>query len=148
VPELLESIEQLDGLPIELRLVGDRAITVPDRFGARPNIQWVGPVDRDTVMEYYRSSDVLVFPSHSDGYGMAQIEAQAWALPIIASTHCGAVVRDGETGILLGEISSNAVAAALRRVIDLLARYSQNARRFPAATMTTLADGLAALERS
>ena len=99
VPELLESIEQLAGLPIELRLVGDRAITVPDRFRAHPRIHWVGPVDRDTVMEYYRSSDVLVFPSHSDGYGMAQIEAQAWALPIIASTHCGAVVRDGETGI-------------------------------------------------
>jgi glycosyltransferase involved in cell wall biosynthesis len=151
VPEILESIEQLAGLPIELRLVGDRAITVPDRFGAQPGIQWVGPVDRATVMKYYRSSDVLVFPSHSDGYGMAQIEAQAWTLPIIASTHCGAVVRDDETGILLDEISSNALAAALRRVIEspgLLVRYSQNARRFPAATMATLAEGLAALERS
>lgn len=149
VPELLESIEQLEGLPIELRLVGDCAITVPDRFRAQPRIHWVGPVDRDTVMDYYRSSDVLVFPSHSDGYGMAQIEAQAWALPIIASTHCGPVVRDGETGILLDEISSNALAASLRRVMespDLLVRYSQQARRFPAATMTTLADGLAALE--
>jgi hypothetical protein len=31
---------------------------------------------------------------------------------------------------------------------DLLVRYSQNTRRFPAATMTTLAEGLAALERS
>ena len=52
---------------------------------------------------------------------------------------------------LLDEISSDALAAALRRVIespDLLARYSQNARRFPAATMATLAEGLAALERS
>jgi glycosyltransferase involved in cell wall biosynthesis len=150
VPELLESLEQLEGLPIELRLVGDRAITVPDRFLARPHIQWVGPVDRDTVMDYYRSSDVLVFPSHSDGYGMAQIEAQAWALPIIASTHCGAVVRDGETGIVLEEISSGALTASLRRLMkspDLLARYSQNARRVPGATMATLAEGLAALEQ-
>ena len=31
-------------------------------------------------MRFYRDSDVLVFPSLSDGFGMAQIEAQACAL--------------------------------------------------------------------
>lgn len=149
VPELLESIAMLDGLPIELRLVGDRAMTVPDRFTADPRIRWLGPVDRNKVMEHYRSSDVLVFPSHSDGYGMAQIEARAWALPIIASRHCGAVIRDGETGIVLDEVSARALAAALRGVLEspgLLARYSQQAHRLPAVTMATLADGLVALE--
>lgn len=149
VPELLESLELLQGLPVELRLVGDRAMTIPNRYATDLRIRWVGPVKRDAVMEYYRSSDVLVFPSHSDGFGMAQIEAQSWALPIIASRHCGLVVRDGETGILLEEVSAKALAAALRRVLEspgLLARYSQQARCIPAATMTTLADGLTALE--
>ena len=149
VPELLESMELLAGLPIELRLVGDRAMTIPGRFAADPRIHWVGPVDRNTVMEYYRSSDVLMFPSHSDGYGMAQIEAQAWALPIIASRHCGAVVRDRETGMVIDQVSADALAAALRRVLDspgLLVEYSQATRLVPAATMTSLADGLVALE--
>ena len=150
IPEILEAVASLEGLPIELRIVGDRAMGVPERFAADHRIRWVGPVDRDTVMEYYRSSDVLVFPSHSDGYGMAQIEAQAWALPIIASRHCGTVVRDGKTGILLAEISTTALAAALRRAVEspgLLALYSQQARLHPAATLSTLADGLMAVER-
>ena len=151
VPELLESIELLRGLPVELRLVGERAITVPDRFAAHSQIRWVGPVDRDGVMEYYRSSDVLVFPSHSDGFGMAQVEAQGWGLPIIASRHCGTVVRDGDTGIVLREVSAGAVAESLRRVIEspgLLAGFSERSRVQPAATLATLADGLAALEPS
>lgn len=151
VPELLESIELLDGLPFELRLVGDRAMTVPDRFAADPRIRWVGPVDRNSVMEYYRSSDVLIFPSHSDGFGMAQIEAQAWGLPIIASRHCGKVVRDDETGIVLRDVSAGELAESLRRVIEspgLLARFSERSRVQPVATLATLADGLAALERA
>ena len=61
-------------------------------------------------MEHYRASDLLVFPSHSDGFGMAQIEAQGWGLPIVASRNCGRVVRDGETGFLLDEVSPPAIA--------------------------------------
>ena len=151
VPELLESMELLHESPIELRLVGECALTVPARFAADPRIRWVGAVDRDTVMDFYRSSDVLVFPSHSDGYGMAQIEAQAWALPIIASRRCGPVVHDDETGILLEDVSAKALAAALHRVIEspgLLVRYSRQARLYPATSMATLADSLASLETS
>ena len=149
VPELLEAVDMLQGLPLELRLVGERAFTVPDRLAAHPRIHWVGPVDRDAVMEYYRSSDVLVFPSHSDGFGMAQVEAQAWGLPIIASRHCGAVVRDEETGLVVRDVSADALAAALRRMIEspgLLARFSERARARPMATLATLAEGLIALE--
>lgn len=149
VPELLEAMEVLHGLPIELQLVGESVMTVPDRFAADPRISWVGPVDRDAVMNYYRSSDVLVFPSHSDGFGMAQVEAQAWGLPIIASRHCGPVVRDEETGLLVREVTAAALAAALRRVIEspaLLARFSAQARVQPVATLATLAEGLIALE--
>ncbi len=102
-------------------------------------------------MEYYRSSDVLVFPTHSDGFGMAQVEAQAWGLPIIASRHCGKVVRDGETGIVLRDVSAGAVAESLRCVIEspgLLAGFSERSRAQPVATLATLAAGLAALEHA
>jgi glycosyltransferase involved in cell wall biosynthesis len=149
VPELLEAVDMLQGLPVELRLVGERAFTVPDRLAAHARIHWVGPVDRDAVMEYYRSSDVLMFPSHSDGFGMAQVEAQAWGLPIIASRQCGPVVRDEENGFVVRDVSANTLAAALRRMIEspgLLARFSAHTRARPAATLVTLAEGLIALE--
>lgn len=149
VPELLESIALLQGVPIELRLVGERAIVIPDRFASHRQVEWIGAVDRDAVMEFYRSSDVLVFPTHSDGFGMAQVEAQAWGLPIVASRHCGEVVRDGETGVLIDEVSAGALAAALGRLVEspsLLSGFSDRARAQPAVTLATLADGLLAIE--
>jgi glycosyltransferase involved in cell wall biosynthesis len=118
VPSLLESLDRLGGAPVELRMVGPIAAAIPDRFLADRRIRWVGAVSRSEVMDYCRSSDVLVFPSHSDGFGMAQVEAQAWRLPIIASRSCGRVVQDGVNGLLLPEVSAEAIAAALTQVMD------------------------------
>ena len=149
VGDLLGALDRLGDAPIELRLVGDRAMQVPARFAGHPRIQWVGPVDRATVMEHYRAADLLVFPSHSDGFGMAQIEAQGWALPILASRHCGRVVRDADTGMLLSEVTPVAIADALKRLIAepaTLARFSSNMRTVQAAGLRELSAALVALE--
>jgi glycosyltransferase involved in cell wall biosynthesis len=102
------------------------AAAIPSRYMSDPRIRWVGAVSRSEVMEHCRDSDVLVFPSHSDGFGMAQVEAQANRLPIIASRACGRVVQDGVNGLLLPEVSAAAIAAALRRAGDpaLLTRFA------------------------
>jgi glycosyltransferase involved in cell wall biosynthesis len=147
-PELLQALERLAGLPIELHVVGSNAMTVPQRFAGDPRIRWVGAVDRNAVMAYYRSSDVLVFPSHSEGFGMAQVEAQSWRLPIIASANCGAVVTDGVNGIVLREVSAPAIAEAIRSVAAdprRLAAFAGQAGR-SAPDLSSLAAGLIALE--
>lgn len=131
VPALLESLDQLNDLAIELRMVGPMATTIPDRFQADQRVKWIGAVSRSAAMDYCRDSDVLVFPSHSDGFGMAQVEAQGWRLPIIASQSCGRVVEHNVNGLLLPEVSGEAIAAALRRLFEpgLLARLAASNRR-------------------
>jgi glycosyltransferase involved in cell wall biosynthesis len=149
VPALLEAVARLSDLPITLRLVGGLAMEVPSRFAHHPAITWVGPVSRSDVMPHYRDSDVLVFPSFSDGFGMAQVEAQGWRLPIIASRSCGRVVEDGVNGIVLDEVSVAALAAALRRVIgapSLLAEFSRRAVDDRQSGIAALSDALLALE--
>lgn len=128
VPPLLEALAQLRELPVRLSVVGALAMDVPKRFRDHPAIRWVGPVSRHEVMRHYRESDVLAFPSYSDGFGMAQIEAQAWRLPIVASRHCGRVVDDGVTGLLLPDVSAVAIAAALRRLVESPALLTSFAR--------------------
>ena len=149
VGDLLRAFEALGNAPIEMELVGGCAMRVPERLAADRRIRWLGPVDRSTVMEHYRRSDLLVFPSFSDGFGMAQIEALGWALPIVASRHCGRVVRDEETGLLLAEVTPAAIAAALQRAIDapeLLARFSANISGSAVTGMPSLAAALLAIE--
>jgi glycosyltransferase involved in cell wall biosynthesis len=151
IADLLLAFDRLDDVPIELHLVGGRAMDLPDRFLRDPRIHWLGRVDRAAVIDHYRASDLLVFPSHSDGFGMAQIEAQGLGLPIVASRHCGRVVRDGETGFLLAEVSPIVIAATLRRAASdppLLSRFARAARATRTQGLDALASGLMALETS
>ena len=150
VPELLEAIDRLGDAPIALRIVGKREMAIPDRFAAHPRIAWIGAVDRRTVFDYYRNSDVLVFPSHSDGFGMAQVEAIGCLLPVVASRHCGDVVRSGDTGIVLDEVSPVTIESALRQLVSspaTLARFASNIELTRTGGMTALGESLAALER-
>lgn len=144
VPALLESLALLDDVPVELRMVGPIAATIPARFLNHPRVRWVGSVSRSDVMSHCRQSDVLVFPSHSDGFGMAQVEAQQWRLPIIASQSSGRVVRDDVNGVLLPDVSPQAIAGALRRTLDpaLLRRWS-SASGLPAMTLDAFGAAIA-----
>jgi len=143
VPSLLESLALLDGLAIELRMVGPMAATIPAVYQRHPRIRWIGAVSRSEVMQHMRDADVLVFPSHSDGFGMAQVEAQGWRLPIIASRSAGRVVEHGVNGYLLEEVSAAAIAAAIRKVLDPSILIAQSAAAKPGAmTLDAFGDAL------
>ena len=58
------------------------------------------------MSKFYKEADVFILPTLSDGFGLTQLEAQSWKLPVIASRHCGEVVRDGENGVVLEEVSA------------------------------------------
>lgn len=58
-----------------------------------------------------------MFPSHSDGFGLTQLESQSWKLPVIASRNCGEVVQDGVNGLVLTEVSGEKIAATLLKLL-------------------------------
>lgn len=113
VPELMAAMEQLREHAIELWMAGPVRLDLPARFRGFSNIRWMGPITRDQVGGIYQDADVFVFPTHSDGFGLTQLEAQAWRLPVIASRNCGDVVVDGENGILLEEVTPDGIREAL-----------------------------------
>jgi glycosyltransferase involved in cell wall biosynthesis len=122
---------------------------LPAQFHDNPSIHWVGPTARSEVIRHYNESDVLVFPSLSDGFGIVQVEAQGSGLPVIASQFCGRVVDDGENGILLSDVSACSIAHALRRVVlrpQLLDAFSRRALEASQASVPRLATHLLELE--
>jgi glycosyltransferase involved in cell wall biosynthesis len=82
----------------------------------------VGPVSYEKTAQFYRDADIFIFPTFSDGFGLTQLEAQAWKLPIITTKFCGNVVENGKNGCLLPEVTSCEIAATLRRFIANPAR--------------------------
>lgn len=114
IAALLEAAVLLKDEPIEFWLIGSQGIARPQQTEAHQKVKWIGSVPRNSIDEYYQLADVFLFPTLSDGFGLTQLEAQAWKLPIIASKFCGAVVEEGENGLVLPEVSGEAIAEALK----------------------------------
>lgn len=145
LPALLDSLKILEKLPIELWVAGLENPIVPAAFRSHPSIRWFGSVSRNEIMDLYRQADVLVFPSLSDGFGMVQVEAQGWSLPIIASRNCGRVVVDRVTGIILPEVSARVLATELHGLLlqpSLLDQYCKHLRCSNDSRLPKLADQL------
>ena len=117
VGQLLEAVELLSGENIEFWFVGPTQIDVPQGLKLHPTVRWFGVAPRVGVSSYYRDADVFILPTLSDGFGLTQLEAQSWKLPVIASRYCGEVVRDDFNGVILEEVSGRSIADALLRLL-------------------------------
>jgi glycosyltransferase involved in cell wall biosynthesis len=113
VRELLDAVRLLSSEPVEFWFVGPVQLAIPELMRRHNSIKWYGPVSRSDAAKYYSAADLFIFPTLSDGFGLTQLEAQSWKLPIIASSHCGAVVDDGRNGSVLSAVSGESIAQAL-----------------------------------
>jgi glycosyltransferase involved in cell wall biosynthesis len=73
--------------------------------------------DVETV---YAATDLFVFPSHSEPLACAMLSAMAYGLPLVAFARGGnpEAVEDGKNGILVKELDSGALAAAIARLVS------------------------------
>jgi glycosyltransferase involved in cell wall biosynthesis len=88
------------------------------------SVQFAGFAHRQELATYYALADVLVFPTHTDPWGLVVNEAMACGLPVIASGAAGCVadlVGDGWNGrvVVAGQI------AQLTSAMEELARNSE-----------------------
>ncbi len=114
---ILESLELLRAFPIEFTFVGPIQMQLPRDVLRTPQAHWLGALPRADTGHCFSDADVFLFPTLSDGFGLTQLEAQAWKLPVITSGFCGTVVRDGVNGVLLPDISGGTIAETLRALL-------------------------------
>lgn len=117
VARLLEAMRLLRDEPVELILAGPSEID-PAAWADLPKVRWIGRVPRSGVGEVYRDADAFILPTLSDGFALTQLEALAHGLPVIASKHCGDVVRDGVNGWLLSDLAPVDMAGTIQRAMD------------------------------
>jgi glycosyltransferase involved in cell wall biosynthesis len=97
-------------------------------------IQWLG--HRKDILELLKQSHIMAFPSwYREGLPKSVIEAEAIGRPIVTtdSVGCRDTVIDGKNGFLIPIKDSDALATALKKLIDnkdLRQTMGQNAREF------------------
>ena len=89
------------------------------------------------VLECYIASDLLLFASTYEGFGMPIIEANAIGRPVITSNVSSMPEVAGDAALLVDPLSSYSIADGLRKVINsslcrerLIANGFKNVKRF------------------
>jgi len=106
----MEILRQKNIVNVKLLLVGDGNATkktheMVHSLKLKEMVKFIGMVDNEIVKYYYSLSDVFVFASTSETFGMVIIEAFASGVPVLAVKAPGVVdiVSDGLDGILVEE---------------------------------------------
>lgn len=143
--EILQAAARLEEAPVHFTVVGSGDMARPERR----NITWHDAVPRAKAARFYREADVFLFPTHSDGFGLTQLEAQAWKLPVIASRRCGEVVVHGTNGFVLEKVSAKQICKAIEHCLENPAElrlWSENSGIGADHDEASLAEALLAME--
>jgi len=126
--DLLEAYRQLDSeirISVGLVFVGDgvdRAELMERASRIAPGtVQFPGFVQREGLPQFYALADALVFPTHSDPWGLVVNEAMSCGLPVIAASVAGCVpdlVQDGWNGFVVPPRYPSRFAAAMSDLAD------------------------------
>jgi starch synthase len=133
VPELLAawSKSQTNKATLTLRGKTHSSFNLPTPLPS--GVQNPGPLNRDQMARELRAYDVMVLPSHSEGFALVILEALASGLPVICTPSSGAenIIRNHEQGMLVPAGSVEALKEAIEFFVrhpDLLCPMSKAAR--------------------
>ncbi len=132
IHEMLDATVLMRTAPVEFRFVGALGGGLGIKPAENPRVHWMGPVARKRVHDFYRNADLFILPTHSDGFGLTQLEAMAWGLPVIASRNCGDVVKHEVNGLILPIVTAEAIAESIEWCIknaEQLGQMSDSAAR-------------------
>ncbi|MGH8324791.1 MAG: glycosyltransferase family 4 protein, partial [Steroidobacteraceae bacterium] len=102
---------------LDLDLPGTKVVVGPgparaSLAGKYPDVKFLGPKSGDDLVRAYAASDVTVFPSLTDTFGLVMLESLACGTPVAAFE--GEVMRDVVGNCAAAALDSDLKAACLR----------------------------------
>jgi glycosyltransferase involved in cell wall biosynthesis len=124
-PLLIEAWSKAELRDAELALVGPWILADSKRRSLPPGIKWFPPCSSHALRDRYRESDVFVFPSFAEGFGLVLLEAMACGLPAIASeATIGPEIITADSGFITP-------AGDLDRLVELLRWFDRHRDELP-----------------
>ena len=105
---IIEAIQRINDKSYHLSIVGPapnekyfkELKDLIDKLGLQNQVSLIGPVDRESVKDYYSSSNLMILPSISEGLARVIFESQVAMCPVLVTDAPGMsdIVIDGQTG--------------------------------------------------
>jgi glycosyltransferase involved in cell wall biosynthesis len=134
VPYLLQAFAQVQHPSKRLRVAGPMRPDLEAVLSRLPqqNVEFLGSVPQDRLIELMSTSTVMVLPSIEEGLALVQGQAMACGCPVIASTNTGSedLFTDGVEGFILPIRDTEALTYRMQQLADdsaLRERMSQAA---------------------
>lgn len=112
-----------EGIPFRLFVAGDGVLrndleNLTRARGIADRVHWLGHVGEPR--ELLQGSDIFALASTGEAFGLVLTEAMACGLPVVATRSGGIVeiVEDSVTGLLVPPLNPEALAAALKQIIQ------------------------------
>jgi glycosyltransferase involved in cell wall biosynthesis len=83
-----------------------------------PAVVELGSVTDDRLVELYNASDVLLFPSHLEGFGLPVLEAMACGTPVVASNAPSLLEVAGNAALVAAPTDVRSLSEAVASVIS------------------------------
>lgn len=85
------------------------------------NVHFLGFQSKETLVKFYKASDVFVLPTREDIWGLVINEAMAYGLPVITTDRCVAgleLVEDGINGYIVPVGNADALAEKMNLALS------------------------------
>jgi len=127
IPALIEAYCMLcrGGQPVPHLVIGGgkgwyfRAIEQQvERLGLRDHVVFTGFIPQQELPLWYNASEIFVYPSLYEGFGMPPLEAMACGVPVITSDKASLPEVVGDGGLMVDTSKPELLATALQRLLD------------------------------
>jgi glycosyltransferase involved in cell wall biosynthesis len=119
IADLFAAVEKF-GKHVQLTVVGRKTNNnCPSLDKALTKHRWIPSIANSEVIKLMRQSDVLVFPSLFEGFGLVITEAMSQGTPVITTerTIGPDIIKSGENGWIVEAGSTNALQLAIEKLI-------------------------------
>ncbi|WP_291087525.1 MULTISPECIES: glycosyltransferase family 4 protein [unclassified Empedobacter] len=117
---LMRSLKALEGLDVEVLIIGELTEEVREilenyriKFNNKTN------VSEENLFQYYRESNILLFPSIYEGFGLPILEAQASNTIVITSNISPMNEISGNSAFLVDPFSKISIRKAVIKALNL-----------------------------
>jgi glycosyltransferase involved in cell wall biosynthesis len=127
IKQILEAAKILSDQNFEFNLIGLGMSNHSELYKPyKEYVNFLGLVSFETLLCQLKSSDVFIFPSLGEGFGLVLLEALSSGLPVICSRNCAGpdLIQDGKNGFLIDAGDTNAL-------VDKLLWFESNRDKLP-----------------